>query len=57
MKDIKEYIIPHIKSVSLIDKVRVVNALIGFSRISPVCNIINLGVIVLGWFFPINEVE
>lgn len=33
--DIKEYKIPHIKSISLIDKVRVVNALIGFSRISP----------------------
>jgi len=30
------YGIPHIKSVSLIDKVRVVNALIGFSRIDPV---------------------
>ena len=33
--DIKEYNIPHIKSISLIDKVRVVNALIGFSRINP----------------------
>jgi hypothetical protein len=31
-----EYDIPHIKSISLIDKVRVVNALIGFSRINPV---------------------
>ncbi|MCL2674852.1 MAG: DUF1998 domain-containing protein [Defluviitaleaceae bacterium] len=31
-----EYRIPHVKSVSLIDKVRVVNALIGFSRINPV---------------------
>lgn len=28
--------IPHVTSVSLIDKVRVVNALIGFSRINPV---------------------
>lgn len=28
--------LPHIKAVSLIDKVRVVNALIGFSRINPV---------------------
>jgi hypothetical protein len=28
--------IPHIKAISLIDKVRVVNALIGFSRINPV---------------------
>lgn len=31
-----DYKLPHIKSVSLIDKVRVVNALIGFSRINPV---------------------
>jgi hypothetical protein len=28
--------LPHVKAVSLIDKVRVVNALIGFSRINPV---------------------
>ena len=33
--NISEYGLPHIKSVSLIDKVRVVNALIGFSRIQP----------------------
>lgn len=33
---VEEYRLPHIKSVSLIDKVRVVNALIGFSRINPV---------------------
>lgn len=33
--DIGDYFIPHIKSISLIDKVRVVNALIGFSRIAP----------------------
>ena len=33
---VAEYNIPHIKSISLIDKVRVVNALIGFSRITPV---------------------
>lgn len=31
-----EYKLPHIKSISLIDKVRVVNALIGYSRINPV---------------------
>lgn len=31
-----EFGIPHINSVSLIDKVRVVNTLIGFSRINPV---------------------
>lgn len=31
-----DYDLPHIKSISLIDKVRVVNALIGFSRINPV---------------------
>lgn len=30
-----EYGIPHVKSISLVDKVRVVNALIGFSRINP----------------------
>ncbi len=35
---IAEYDIPHIKSVSLIDKVRVVNALTGFSRINPAMN-------------------
>ena len=35
---IEEYGIPHIKSVSLIDKVRVVNALTGFSRINPAIN-------------------
>lgn len=34
--DISEYNIPHIKAISLIDKVRVVNALIGFSRRNPV---------------------
>ena len=33
--DIAEYSIPHIKAISLIDKVRVVNALTGFSRIRP----------------------
>lgn len=33
--NIAEYNIPHIKAISLIDKVRVVNALIGFSRIQP----------------------
>ena len=34
-----DYNLPHIKAVSLIDKVRIVNALIGFSRINPVmCN-------------------
>lgn len=33
--DISEYGIPHVMAVSLIDKVRVVNALIGFSRITP----------------------
>lgn len=32
----EEYGLPHIKSISLIDKVRVVNALIGFSRLNPV---------------------
>ena len=32
---VEEYRIPHLKSISLIDKVRVVNALTGFSRINP----------------------
>lgn len=38
--DIYEYNLPHIKAISLINKVRVVNALIGFSRIQPAvsCN-------------------
>lgn len=34
--DISKYHLPHIKSISLIDKVRVVNALVGFSRLNPV---------------------
>lgn len=38
-----EYNIPHIKSISLIDKVRVVNALTGFSRISPAMNKNDIG--------------
>lgn len=32
---IEEYRIPHIKGISLVEKVRVVNALTGFSRIEP----------------------
>lgn len=36
--DISKYNIPHIKSISLIQKVRVVNALVGFSRITPALN-------------------
>jgi hypothetical protein len=34
--NVAEYNLPHIKSISLIEKVRVVKALIGFSRIIPV---------------------
>lgn len=34
--EIAEYNLPHIKAIALIDKVRVVNAFIGFSRIQPV---------------------
>lgn len=34
--NISEYNIPHIKSIALIDKMRVVNALVGFSRITPI---------------------
>jgi len=33
--DVSEYGLPHIKSIALVDKVRVINALIGFSRINP----------------------
>ena len=36
--DMSEYDIPHIKSISLIDKIRVVNALVGFSRLTPAMN-------------------
>lgn len=36
--DIADYNLPHIKAISLIDKVRVVNALIGFSRMQPAMN-------------------
>ena len=38
-----DYGIPHLKSLSLIDKVRVVNAFVGFSRISPVSKQSDLG--------------
>lgn len=41
--DISKYGIPHIKAISLIDKVRVVNALIGFSRIQPATNVTDNG--------------
>ena len=34
--NISEYHIPHIKSIALIDKMRVVNALVGFSRLTPI---------------------
>lgn len=34
--NVAEYHIPHIKSIVLVDKVRVVNALVGFSRLTPV---------------------
>lgn len=33
---VNEYDIPHLKSVQLVDKVRIVNAHIGFSRLNPV---------------------
>lgn len=35
-RDTTEYQIPFIKNISLINKVRVINALIGFSRINPI---------------------
>lgn len=40
---IEEYKLPHIKSISLIDKVRVVTALTGFSRIKPAMNENDMG--------------
>ena len=40
---IEEYNLPHIKSISLVDKVRVVNALTGFSRINPAMSKDDLG--------------
>ena len=40
---IEKYGIPHIKSISLVDKVRVVNALTGFSRINPAMNEVDVG--------------
>lgn len=43
--DIAEYGIPHVKKISLIEKVRVVNALIGFSRIQPAMNAMDNGFI------------
>ncbi|WP_051940585.1 DUF1998 domain-containing protein [Stenoxybacter acetivorans] len=46
-----DYNLPHIKSISLIDKVRVVNALIGFSRINPVASKYDAG------FVHIKETE
>ena len=36
--NVEEYSIPFVKSVSLIDKIRVVKALVGFSRLNPVTN-------------------
>ena len=35
-KELFQQKLPHIKAISLIDKVRVVNALIGFSRLNPI---------------------
>lgn len=40
---IEKYALPHIKSISLIDKVRVVTALTGFSRIKPAMNENDIG--------------
>ncbi len=40
---IEQYGLPHIKSISLIDKVRVVTALTGFSRINPAMSKDDLG--------------
>lgn len=59
--DISEYDLPHIKAISLIDKVRVVNALIGFSRIQPAMSAADKGFVSVkerntNWF-PAYEVR
>lgn len=38
MMPVEEYQLPHVKMVTLVDKIRVVNALVGFSRIDPAFN-------------------
>ncbi|SCW34127.1 protein of unknown function [Eubacterium ruminantium] len=59
--DVSIYNLPHIKSISLIDKVRVVRALIGFSRINPVVNMEDEGFVSVKEdstpFYPANEVR
>lgn len=59
--DISLYDIPHVKSISLIDKVRVVRALTGFSRINPVMNMEDKGFVSIKEnstpFYPANEVR
>ena len=41
--NVTDYDIPHVKSIVLIDKVRVVNAMVGFSRLQPVNRIDDKG--------------
>lgn len=59
--DIELYGIDHIKSISLIDKVRVVKALTGFSRITPVASMDEEGFVNIKEeqtnFYPANEVR
>lgn len=59
--NIEMYDIPHLKSVALIDKVRVVRALTGFSRINPVANMDDEGFVSVKEpntpFYPANEVR
>lgn len=59
--DVSIYNLPHIESISLIDKVRVVRALIGFSRINPVVNMEDEGFVSVKEdstpFYPANEVR
>lgn len=59
--DIKLYDIEHIKSISLIDKVRVVKALTGFSRLNPVSSMEDEGFVNIKEertnYYPANEVR
>ena len=59
--DASEYKIPHLKSVALIEKVRVVTAFVGFSRINPITKMTDPGFVEIKksstpWY-PANEVR
>ena len=60
-KDIREYNVPKLKSVALIEKVRVVSALVGFSRVNPVSSMDGKGFVDVKMkrtdWYPANEVR